>query len=1433
MAVNLTDEQFRQMMAAIGVANTPKGSFSKCTARYSGSRQENKIDEFITTIEIYKDIERIPDGDALKGFPLLLEDAAATWWQALKTEAKTFKEATTLLRKHFAPARPNYITWSKICENRQKKDEPTDTFVTKQRALFNTIPEPKPPVAMQIDILFSQLLPHIKHHIRREEVNSFNDLLSQARTLELQELEKNAPTTPVTEVSTRTGQIRCSYCKKRGHGEKDCRKKGAVLQQTDNTKPGQSTDTITKISCYGCGKPDVYRSKCPTCNEKQKRSPRTVEFYYSNEKLGNGIPTVDVEICGKPGRAHFDTGARTSIASQELYQCMKTRGCKFTRTQANIYLADGTSKEHQILLTTVPIKLGERRMYIRFTVLENSTNNRTLIGNDFMENAKIMFNIAQRAWCFSDNPATWFTYDLTESMPNELPRGVQRQQPRKECYGIEPLQTPTIVETKPLFRRFAENIPLLSPMEATPKRKKRKSTTDEEIQQMIDEFKQIVPISPLAATPSPKKRMNINIMSIQLTVAQHKTVENFKTEMAHVFADSGEATNLAVHYIKLKKDMPVATRPYRLSEQKRAELQKEINEMLKNNIIESSNSPWAAPVVMIPKKTGGHRVCIDYRKLNANTIPDHYPLPRIDDLLHEAKSSKYMSTIDLCSGYWQVKMNEDDILKTAFVTPFGSYQFKRMPFGLVNAPATFQRMIDRFKTSLPHIAVLAYLDDIIIRSNTFDQHMQDLKDVFKTLGKHHLRVNEAKCKFCCSEIKYLGHIITQEGIVTDPEKMEAIRKREPPRNVKQLLSFIQTCSWYRRFIENFAKTMQPLTKLTRKDEVWHWGEKQHEAFETMKKRLSTAPVLKQVNIDLPFILKTDASGYAIGAVLLQGEGADEHPVEYASRLLTPAEVNYATIEREALAVVWAVNKFRGYIESTNVTIITDHQPLKWLMSIKSPSGRLARWALQLQQYNLSIDYAPGRTNIIADTLSRPPCRAEQHQEHCTICTLQIDIPHRDAKEIRNAQLDDPKLKQIINTMESTEESEQRKRYSDIGYLLNKGILYRYIPDEDYDDAQLVIPEDEQIKIIKSYHNEATAGHNGITGTIARITPRYFWSGMRKMITDYVKKCPECQKYKTSNLKPAGLIQSTAARQRFEVIAIDFFGPLPATQEGFQHILIIEDVASRWVELFPLKQATASNCADIILNEIILRFGTPRRIISDNGTQFISAIMQKLTFCLGISQEFKPRYHPESNPVERKNRDLKTQLAMVVGTNHPSWIKNIAAVRFAMNTLKCSSTGYSAAFLTFGRELRTPDDVNHDVRQIISNENFIPEITPKLLGLIDTLRAAQETTAKIQEKNQNFTDQKRREDPGFTTGDKVWIKAHALSKAANHFTAKFAPKRDGPYVILQKIGPASYEVGDKDGNIIGTYHTSSINKCSITDDIEPVLSKRRRGRPKKN
>ncbi|GFV48800.1 transposon Tf2-6 polyprotein [Trichonephila clavipes] len=723
-----------------------------------------------------------------------------------------------------------------------------------------------------------------------------------------------------------------------------------------------------------------------------------------------------------------------------------------------------------------------------------------------------------------------------------------------------------------------------------------------------------------------------------LNVEERNDLTVLLNESKDVFRLGGEPTPFVKHFINTSDHPPVSTAPYRLSPNRKEHLRKEIDNLLAHNI-EECESPYAAPVVLVPKSNGTVRLCIDYRKLNAITIPDKYPLPLMDVLLHDAKSTAFMSTLDLKSGYHQVEVNPADQDKTAFVCPFGTFRYKRMPFGLRNAPATFQRLMDQFRNGLPNVNILVYLDDIVVLSET------------------------------------------------------------PAHGIEN------------SFIPNFSDIASPLSNLSKKSTAWKWSEIEQQAFQTLKQCLITPPILRKVDPKKPFIIRTDASSYALDAVLLQGESpTDEQPVEYASRLLSSAEKNYSTTEREALAVVWALNKFRGYIEGSEITVASDHQPLKWLMNLTSPTGRLARWTLQIQSYNLKIDYFPGKCNFIADMLSRPEYRDE---EICELKTIIIDFPTRTANELRTEQLKDLELKKIVDCFENPNKGVDFANWTGRGYVMNQGVLYRYSPHAEVEEAQLVVPTHEREKILKLHHDAPTAAHYGADGTFSRISSKYYWTGMRKFIADYVKSCSECIRYKATNQKPAGLLQTPVPTQRFESIAIDLFGPLPETTEGMKWIFIVEDYTTKWVELFPLKQATAKECAMTLLNEVFLRYGVPRRLLSDNGTQFVSAVMQQLCFVLDINQSLIPVYHPQANPVERKNRDLKPRLAMMVGNNHTLWTEKLPAIRFALNTSKCESTDHTAAYLTFARELRTLDQVNTDLRSVIHNDNFVPEFTPYL------------------------------------------------------------------------------------------------------------------------
>lgn len=1585
MAVTMTNEQLAQLLASAKY----HGSFTNCMSRYDGSRDSSKVEAFIHAIQVFKNQEKITDADAIIGLPMLLEGTASVWWQGVKATARTWDDAIKALRSQFAPRKPAYQIYIDVFATKQTETEPTDIFIYKKRELLAQLSTPHKE-EIEIDIVYGLLNLNIRKTVSRDDISTFEKLIEKARRIE--QINSERPTNKNHHKSSLVNR-RCNFCHRPGHVIEECRKKlnsGRPNQYESSQPTCRPVQDIIKptnsnVSCYGCGMPGMFRSNCPQCKPKIGKTTDTNVQFYSTQmnSIGRNVPVVKLQINGLNGMAYLDTCARTSVASASLYQHLVRQGCTFRDVLVDLTLADGISKITKVMVTDVQIKLQGKFITTSMVTLPDATDNRTLLGIDFLEKAGIIINAPQQAWYFIHNPAQWYNYSSITNMVtiNSIqPRNIT---PQKEEYSMLPPQVPPIRLTneqggadvatqsiesdgspatnkvfKSLFIKYAEQFDLLpktstctppklnqlqlnacsspdtSELPTTPgnsinwfdmveaerannieigalesctiehtnalirctfcrnkghilencrkavittaagqhtatrkiknhtNRLLSDSPTSSRIKAIRDELKAPTLISPLRQTPLRKREkkstritpwsgqsktpINLNLCTINIKARKdegtslsvveieklNKLLENYK----NVFSENGPPTSYAVHHIDTGPALPISTTPYRLSITKREILKQELDEMIKDNIIEESESPWASPVVLVPKKDETMRVCIDYRRLNAITKPDRYPLPRIDDLLHEAKCSKYMSTIDLKAGYWQIIVNADDQEKTAFISPFGLFQFKRLPFGLRNAPATFQRCIDRLKNCLTGICILAYLDDIIILSTSLEQHMTDLEKVFIKLIEYNLRANRRKSNFCCQKVKYLGHIIGNNGIMTDPDKIAAIKNREPPNNVKQLMSFLQTCSWYRRFIQDFSKITEPLSKLTRKNIDWIWTDEQQTAFDTLKNCLSSAPILKQADENEPFIIKTDASAYAIGAMLAQGTVKDEHPIEYASRLLTAAERNYSTIEREALAVVWATSKFRGYIDTAKVTVVSDHQPLKWLMTLKSPTGRLARWALQLQPYNLDISYTPGRTNLVADTLSRPPCN-NISEDNCTLFRVQIDMPRRNAEDIRTEQLKDADLKIIIDCLESVENDESHNRWTTKGYFLNNGVLYKYpsVQEEDNEDAMLMVPTHEQENIIKYYHDEPTAGHFGVRRTTARILSRYFWKNSRKDIAEYVGKCLACQRYKALNFKPAGLLQSSPDRQRFEVVAVDLFGPLPSTKNGNRHILIIEDLASRWTELFALKEATADNCSQILLNEIFLRYGICRRIISDNGPQFISAIFQKLTFCLGIKQSLIPVFHPESNPVERKNRDLKTQLAILVGKDHTTWDVNLAAIRFAMNSAKCESTSFTPAYLTFGRELVTYNDIQHNLRAITISENFVPEITPRLLQLADTLKIAREVTERSQDHNQQYLDKRRRPDPKYQPGDKVLITTHVLSNAAKDLTSKFVPKRDGPYIILCKHGPASYKIADpKQPDVpMAIYHTSALTQYKGTHNkqILPIVPLRRRGRPK--
>lgn len=399
-------------------------------------------------------------------------------------------------------------------------------------------------------------------------------------------------------------------------------------------------------------------------------------------------------------------------------------------------------------------------------------------------------------------------------------------------------------------------------------------------------------------------------------------------------------THVTEHVIDTGDSRPIHQHPYRHSPFERKLIEKQVEEMLRDGIIRESRSPWSSPVVLVKKPNGTWRFCVDFRRVNEVTKKDVHPLPRIDDILDVLQGSKYFTTLDLTSGYWQVKIKEEDKLKTAFACGPGLYEFNVVPFGLCNAPATFQRMINKVLSGLLWKVCLAYLDDIVIFSKTMTTHLQDLESVFSALDAANLRLKPEKCSFARQEIKYLGHILTGESIRPDPDKVAAIEKFSPPKNKKGVQSFLGICNYYRRFIKDFSRISRPLTNLTKKDAPFVWDAACEAAMQSLKEKLITAPVLRQFEPGKPIEVHTDACDYGVGAVLVQKIGSQEQVIAYASRHLNKAEMNYSTTEKECLAVVYACGQFRPYIFGSKFTVVTDQASLAWLMKVRNPNGRL-------------------------------------------------------------------------------------------------------------------------------------------------------------------------------------------------------------------------------------------------------------------------------------------------------------------------------------------------------------------------------------------------------------------------------------------------------------------------------------------------------------
>ena len=567
--------------------------------------------------------------------------------------------------------------------------------------------------------------------------------------------------------------------------------------------------------------------------------------------------------------------------------------------------------------------------------------------------------------------------------------------------------------------------------------------------------------------------------------------------------------------------------PYRVSRAQQEEIMSQVHELLEKGLIRPSSSPFCSPVLLVQKKDGTYRMCVDYRALNKSTIKNRFPVPRIEDIFDKLQGSSYYSRLDLKSGYHQIRIVPQDIHKTAFRTSFGLYEFLVMPFGLTNAPATFNRLMDRiFRKHRQYTGV--FFDDIIVYSKTLEEHKEHLKVVFEELRAHKLYVNAKKSEFFLQEIRYLGHIISKEGIQMDPEKLKVIDEWPIPKNIHEVRSFIGMCSYYRRFISKFAIIAGPLHDLTKKKVKFQWTLKEHNAFVTLKQRLMSKPLLKLPNLDQTFEIHCDACGDSLGAVLSQ-EG---QPIAYESRRLQPQECTLGIYEKELLTVIHALDSWKHYLLGTPFIIRTDHQSIRYFMTQTKLSEKQMRWANFLSQFHFHIAHIPGKLNPVADALSRRPM----------VNAVSIAYNH-DLTSMINMYAQDEDYASIVKDLEEGKASDL--------FSLKEGFLMH--------GQKLCITKALREKVMDESHAPPYVGHRGIQTTLQAIEIYFYWPTIKQDVQRFVEECMTCQKVKFDRGKAPGLLQPLPIPTApWESISMDFIFGLPKSIHGNTGIWTIVD-----------------------------------------------------------------------------------------------------------------------------------------------------------------------------------------------------------------------------------------------------------------------------------